>query len=488
METVSPYAREKLQGFRSSCHRFQGLWRSLAVRVAWARVGEIDMVVHLHASLETTEPDAVPRPPYDPSVAGYTAEFHVLPAAALDRVLDEMNEGSVTLGGRTLAVGGYQGQQPDQFRRLDNVDSGFAERSGEHWLANPAGAEVYLNVTCNDMRRATREALDHEKLRLRWNALPIPFRDIDDVLMRFFGIRPSQVQGLRFSAFAAFRATVPVRFTEETRFDGKELRIEVSAPETVERKEVAVGLIANAGESRRSLAVASWESAGSGVAARMCLPADSLHRYALLLTYKGVCLEIKEDSNPALRPSNPVLAVHRLFEREPDFTKRALRGEGKDRAGDFEHAVGSILYACGLPPLDYSAVGQHEIDLVAVLPERRLAVCVECTTGLPDLKNKLTKLYERSEAVKQTLGDFEVVRAIATCRSEDEIPDDQIKIAIGHGTALLTRERLQELEAKAHSKIAASETIAFIKGCIPQEGGIWEALRKHPGAMGPPRI
>jgi len=107
------------------------------------------------------------------------------------------------------------------------------------------------------------------------------------------------------------------------------------------------------------------------------------------------------------------------------------------------------------------------IDLVAVLPERRLAVCVECTTGLPDLKNKLTKLFERSETLRSTLGDFEVVRAVATCKPQVDIPDDQIEIAIHHGTALLVLERLEELERMAHAKVSTRETVAFIKRWIP---------------------
>jgi len=481
MET-NEYDRQKIDEYRSWCRRFTGLWRSLVVRLAWTRVADIEMVAHLHASLEVPAPQDIAAPPYDPSLENYNAEFHVLPARDLDRLLDELAKGSLTIGGRRLAVGGFTTHKPDEFRRLDSVDSGFLQRHEGHWLANPESAEAHLRATSHNIYEATQRLLYPDvDMKPQWNALPAPFRDIDDVLACYFGLRPEQVQSLRLSAFAAFRAPVPIFFTDATGLDGKHLRIEVRAPDTTDREAVAVGLIENTGAVRRTLALDSWEREDSCLVARLSLPATDLHTYTLYLAYKDACLETKEDSNPALRPSNPVLAAHRLFERSPDFTKQALRGEGKDPGRDFERAVGWLLYACGLPALDYSAFGRDEIDLVVILPEKRLAVCVECTTGLPDLKNKLTKVYERSERLTGTLDDFEVIRAVATC-SDNEIPEDQIKVAIGHGTALLTRGHLLELEGKAHSKVTTSETVSFINGCIPiKDDEIGAAVRKARG-------
>jgi len=469
------YRLRKIEEFRGSCRTFAGLWRSLVIRAAWTRVADRDMAVQVHASLEVADPADIVPPPHDPSLDGYTAVFEVLPASEIDRVLGEVQEGTLTVGGKALALGGFNG---NEFRLIDSVDGAFCTRDRQHWMLGDA-AGIYLHVRNGYLHQATQQRLHAGDMKERWNALPAPFDDIDDVLARYFDLPPAD--SFRNDVFMTLRAGVPIRFAPATGYDGKRLRIEVAAPETAELREIAVGLIANDGESRRAVTLPSWKRRRSGHAVRRIIRAKDLHTYKLFLVYKGVCLDLKADSNPALRPTNPVLEVQHLFLPDPDFARRALRGESKkDKGGDFERAVGWLLGACGLTPLVFAGLGR-ETDLVAVLPERRIAVCVECTIGMPDNKNKLAKLYERSENLKAKLPDFEVMRVVATATSD--IPPDQIKVATEHGTAVLTGADLERLQTMARANATASEALAFIRSRVPRASALDEAFG---AAMRPP--
>lgn len=128
---------QKVEEFRGWLHRFEGLWRSLVVRVGWTRLDEVDLAVHLHASLEPEEPAAIARPVYMPQVDGYKTAFHVLPAASVGELLAGLVSGNLTLEEQAFVPGNRD--QPSRMR------SDFVARDANHWLVTASRAEAFLH-------------------------------------------------------------------------------------------------------------------------------------------------------------------------------------------------------------------------------------------------------------------------------------------------------------------------------------------------------
>jgi hypothetical protein len=482
---MHPSSFPRVEEFRDRVRRFAGLWRSLLIRAAWATVQGVDMVLFLHASLETKPPNTLVRPKHDPAVADFNTIWDVRPVAAIDPFLDDLKRDVFQAGGRTIKIGLFGGTHPlQQFESASlSCECRFAKRGDESSLDALAFPRASLEMSLSELNRITSNAISDEILKERWNALPAPFDDVNDVLREFFGLERSSQSG-GTAGFVNVFARIPIMFGSFVGFDQGKVIVEASAPDTATLTDVSLGRVVRRrnGVPRRSeknLTLKDWSKRGERRLYRLRESAKGTGGFSAYLKYRGVILDERNVIDPTIHPQNPVLVMHEQFDPKFEFLEKALT-PGFNKPNDaFEHAVGWLLGLCGLPPIVYGTVKglkKAEVDHFVHSAHHKAFVGVECTIDQPNIKDKVAKVYARCHDVRLRVIRHAVIAAIASRLRLDQIPPTEQEIAATNEVALLTSEKLQALLKMARERRSTGEMLNFIVDCIPVD----VALRQNP--------
>lgn len=151
------------------------------------------------------------------------------------------------------------------------------------------------------------------------------------------------------------------------------------------------------------------------------------------------------------RFANARRVVYELADNKLEIlTEFLTRTQTKGRdARDLETATAWLLWMLGfsVAHLGATARTQDAIDLVATTPNGHFAV-VECTTGLLKAENKLARLVERAESVRQRLLEsnnrhLRVLSVIVTSMTRAQVAAD-IEAAERLKVLVVTRENLEQ--------------------------------------------
>ena len=147
-------------------------------------------------------------------------------------------------------------------------------------------------------------------------------------------------------------------------------------------------------------------------------------------------------------------------------------GNKSDRAVKFEGAVTALFNLLGFSANNYGPVPEFKdgVDIVACTPHNNIAV-VECTIGLPDLKEKLAKLRARANAIEELLAQsghkkIQVLPVMVTPlpRSHAEV---NIKTANEYRIVVLCKEELTEALNQIHMAPYADRFFNYMRSLLP---------------------
>jgi len=149
---------------------------------------------------------------------------------------------------------------------------------------------------------------------------------------------------------------------------------------------------------------------------------------------------------------NPLRAAHQTFDTNLQALQEILTNQGGkgQNARELETAVGWVLWMLGFAVTHLGGTKRTEDapDIVASTAQGHLVV-IECTTGLLKGDNKLPKLVERAQRIRQSLtasgnSHVRVLPVIITTRTREEVKPD-IEQATKSGVLVATREGFAEL-------------------------------------------
>jgi len=167
------------------------------------------------------------------------------------------------------------------------------------------------------------------------------------------------------------------------------------------------------------------------------------------LSYAGVSLHQWWVRDPQ-KDLNPRYAVHQVFDEDMKLLKMMLLKPESDKSDAFEGAVSTLCNLLGFSVVSYGRMPklQEGPDIIAVTPAGKIVV-IECTLGLPNKKDKLAKLVQRTTVVKEKLtaagyGDLQIQAAIVTPLSRNEVVAD-LEDASKHNIAVICKEDIERL-------------------------------------------
>jgi hypothetical protein len=174
------------------------------------------------------------------------------------------------------------------------------------------------------------------------------------------------------------------------------------------------------------------------------------------LSYHGVLHHRALVGDPSVVP-NPISAAYASFDAAFDSLRYQLFEEGRPRkdARHFEQGVSALLHMLGFSALHIGSAIDDAPDILAVTPRGQI-VAVECTTGLLDQGNKLSKLVRRTELLRRSLlssgaRNTKVVAIIVSALGMQDVRADFQK-AHEHGVLVLCNEELRDLVARSFTQ------------------------------------
>ncbi|MBI2070960.1 MAG: hypothetical protein HYT79_10230 [Elusimicrobia bacterium] len=441
---------QEIESFRKWVKSFNGLWQYLVIRVGWARIQEIDMVVFLSAWLETRRPISQ-APKYTPACEGFETISVDLPIGHLDALLDGLKEGVLKIDSKEFKLGFFRGQDwVDHFSYHFHKEPGGLSRSGTSQLPF-----AHLQASESSLFQSTRGVLDHPVLQDKWKCLLKPFKSSIDVLTNYFEAKDawSNIGSFRF-----IRAEVPIGIVA-AEFDEEAMKLLLTAAETADLDQVSLGRIIRYenGTIMRDTIVPAPEEWRLEDGRRLCTltwASQGITGIYLNLRYDAVILEERDLINPASYKKNLAMAAHSVIDTKLNLWKTMLKGEGK--SGNFENAVGWLFSFSGLSSIVYGPIAKMSdaVDVLVVSRRHGVVLGIECTSGQPEIKDKIARVLQRCQEIQRSLGSrYKVLPVLATPLRSDDIKKPALAGAGQSGVALLTKEKLEELvEATANRK------------------------------------
>ncbi|MGD9656458.1 MAG: hypothetical protein AB7U61_02290 [Methylocystis sp.] len=142
---------------------------------------------------------------------------------------------------------------------------------------------------------------------------------------------------------------------------------------------------------------------------------------------------------------NPRRAVYEAFDPGLATLKELLSNvKGKGDARQFESVIAWLLWMLGFGVNHLNTPNMSDaVDLIAAAPSGNYCV-VECTTGLLNADNKLSKLHDRAEAVRRSLtaSNYSVMKVLpvmVTSKLKDDVKLD-LEQAESLGIFIITRD------------------------------------------------
>ena len=319
----------------------------------------------------------------------------------------------------------------------------------------------------NGMNRDTE--LDWELI-----AADRPFASLDE-LLNTLGL-PNWRHGPDSTGLEV-QATSPATIGLHSKIADGRARIEIHASKALDVGKLKLGfqVIGNVPNLERGSVAGEalqWQQDQNLKRAEHFVEVGEAERVQAYLSYDGVPLDQRSVTDP-LKQSNPRAAIHRAA--DPDFQlleKLLLNPEKKDGA-EFENAVSILLTLLGFSSIHYGLMRDFKEgpDIMVVAPCGNVGV-VECTTGLLDTKDKLSKLVGRASRIKTHLaeaghGNVDILPVIVTSLSRDEVKAN-LEAAQNLQIAVVCKEELLEAITQLTLPPNGDRVFNHAKGLIPR--------------------
>jgi hypothetical protein len=166
------------------------------------------------------------------------------------------------------------------------------------------------------------------------------------------------------------------------------------------------------------------------------------------LSYDGILLHQWWVTDP-LKRLNERHAIYEVFDEELKLLKDFLLSHAGKEDRAFEHGIALLLNILGFSVSHHGTIKKLEKgpDIIAASPISGNVGVIECTTGLLNENDKLSKLAQRTTLVKVTkagYGHINVQPVIISALRRNEIEAD-IELAGKTGIAVVCKENIEEL-------------------------------------------
>lgn len=277
-------------------------------------------------------------------------------------------------------------------------------------------------------------------------AADAPFDNLDELL----GFLDLPNIGMGDFTMIELVARSPTLISESSIIEDSQATIKCQASSSIDIKNVKLGykIFHKNSVGRSSLMGESieWKIDGDLQLGSVTIPVGDAQVMQAFLSYKGIALHQWWVSDPK-KHLNPRFAIHQTFDEKLDVIKEFLF-EKKETY--FEQGIAMLLNILGFSISHYGHIPktQKGPDIVAITPWGQVGV-IECTIGLLNAKDKLSKLVQRTTLIKERLqrdgfGHLQVQPVIVSAMTRNEV-SAHLEEANKKGIAVVCKEDLENM-------------------------------------------
>ncbi|MGE5693606.1 MAG: hypothetical protein ACM3YF_07495 [Candidatus Zixiibacteriota bacterium] len=447
--TIFPY---KSIDIRILAFKKDSRWFSLATKI----------------TLEVKAPNKLRTATHLPTLNDFEVIHLLQPYSRLSRILKEISEGKFLIDGREIAY-------VHNFNGKDVTGTPFLsynsyERGRTNLSYNKDFSFKFLHSSGPTIRNIV---VDPDKLDNCLRSLEYPYNGLADLAENFLFI-DNPLDGNN-STYLGIVAPSYMRFGETSQIEKQKLHLEIELFGEIEPKLLMVGIIEhleNGTLKRYSIDSKSFILKIKEGKALIQHKIDGGSVIDAFLSYKGCTVDFIRVYNLAQILSRPLAKMYNHLDPNLNVLKANLAGTGKNSGDDFEMAIAILLGLGGFLTFPFGGISQMRdgVDGIALIPQTRNGIIYECTIGLPDIKNKLSKLSKRTKELKGLLDEFTLNPVIFTALKAEVIPDFEVEKAETERISMATFENIEEALNMFLERKGTKEIFNYLTRLVPTKG------------------
>jgi len=330
-----------------------------------------------------------------------------------------------------------------------------------------------INVRGSSKFHLMSNIMEHFDIDWELKAAKVPFDNLDD-LLRECGLLNQSDMG--DSTSLEIVAGCPAFITEKSIIAKEEGVIECRVSSALDVEKLRLGYKLHRGDvivRRESVSGSNfeWKQEEDSKIGTLKLDVGDASLLQAIVSFSDVAQHLWWVVDPSKR-LNPRHAIHQIFDEELDVLRKQLFKPETDKAHMFEQAVSMLLNLAGFSASNYGRIPklQKGPDIIAISTVGNIAV-VECTLGLINENNKLAKLVQRTQLIRDRLnssgyGHQQIQPVVATPLSRSEILVD-LEEAGKHGIAVICREDLEGMLERISLPLNPDKLFEDTKSLVP---------------------
>jgi hypothetical protein len=270
-------------------------------------------------------------------------------------------------------------------------------------------------------------------------------------------------------------ALPPVLIADNSSMTGGKTHAQILASGKADLSKISLSykLIKNGQPIRKSASMVdcTWTQQSKRQEGSLSIDAEDGEIVHLFLKYNKAAIHHRWLWDPT-KYLNPYLAVYECFDNESTTLRKMVLHPG-NASDDFEAGVALLLNILGFGTSHFGIIKklQNGPDIVAVIPDGNALLMIECTTGLINNKDKLAKLVQRTQALKEKLTQtgyhgIEVYPVIISSLPHEQLAAD-INKAQKLQVSVVAREELEQWFERRTSALNPKETLRQILALVP---------------------
>lgn len=455
---------ENVRQFLEDIRPYHNLFNSLDIRVVAYQAGEAWINIATRITLLASSPTDLKLVRKLPKLENLSVIHAIYPARKLEAILDELSQSKIRLNKFEIIYGRSDdkgiGPQLSLHNSIysRNRPGFYSGINYKTFILTDSGTSIHMIIK------------NREKIEWQLRAWNPPYDGLRDLSINF--LCSSRPLDYNDSSFIEVVAPTFLRFGEKCRFKTDELILEIEHPQNLEIKNVRLGLVRQSmkGDIMRHLyGMKGYQIQREN--SRTCFrkKVRDCQSVQVFLKYNEDVADTVEVLNPKSAQFNPLLAMQRQYDHNLGILQTLIQGDKNHHGINLEAGIPLLLSIAGFQCLPYATTKkmQNGPDGVAILPKTKQGFIYECTTGLPDTKNKLSKLSRRFKELRKRNPALDLKPVIFTSVESDVIPDIEMDKASNEGISIVGNEHMSEILEAVKNGCQGQSILDYLNQLMP---------------------
>lgn len=437
---------EKVKRFKKEVSDFINCWNQVDIKTFFIKVNNINrnLITSINLEYERKPETKVYQPHlYTKHLKMYNAKLKI---EELDSLLESISKGSMKIDDLII--------QMDKTENTSNLPWSFDEYEigFKSYLKRYHYNTFVLDARGHDSIQDICKLAGIRSINWELRNCSFPYIDIDDFVKENFDYDGDEKFREGYSSYVEINAPLKMYFTDECFFGGNKLHIELVAEMPTVSKKASIQYIATSFDG-------SLERRNFSVDPRSWQDNDGIYRYIKnyhlinsqhVHTYchygdKPIGIGYFENTKRPVRNSRMIL--HMTIDQELKLIQEQIHDKSSNRSNKFESAISWLLHLCGFAVINYGSIAKSTnfVDLVAFSSYENIIFVIECTTDLPDTKNKLSKLHKRAKELEKELPDVTLIPILFSQLERKVISPAEIRKAHDNDIGVFTIDDFTKL-------------------------------------------